>query len=193
MQDEAGSRTKLLNHARLTEISNCQNTSFSYPIHNKPMPAPQPLESGQSVPPFSYTEDGVTVHSSALNAAHLIYFYPKDDTPGCTKEACAIRDNWSAFESAGLKVVGVSKDPYSSHEKFRAKYELPFPLIADADLVLAQAFGVYGEKKFMGRVYDGVHRMSFLVSADGRILQTYPKVKPDAHAEQVLQDFEQLS
>lgn len=131
--------------------------------------------------------------SRELATPYLIYFYPKDDTPGCTKEACAIRDNWAAFKSAGLKVIGASKDPDSSHEKFRAKYDLPFPLVADTDLTVAQAFGVYGEKKFMGRVYDSVHRMSFLVAADGTILRTYPKVKPDAHAAQVLQDFNQLS
>ena len=157
------------------------------------MPAPQPLDPGQQAPAFTFQEDGVSVNSHELNAPYLIYFYPKDDTPGCTKEACAIRDSWSAFKSAGLKVIGASKDPDSSHEKFRAKYDLPFPLVADTDLVVAQAFGVYGEKKFMGRVYDSVHRISFLVGADGTILQTYPKVKPEAHAAQVLQDFSQLS
>ncbi|HBM86608.1 MAG TPA: thioredoxin-dependent thiol peroxidase [Opitutae bacterium] len=157
------------------------------------MSVPQPLDPGQKAPLFSYQEDGVTVKSSALSTPYLIYFYPKDDTPGCTKEACAIRDSWSAFKSAGLKVIGASKDPDSSHEKFRVKYDLPFPLVADTNLEVAQAFGVYGEKKFMGRVYDSVHRMSFLVSADGIILHTYPKVKPEAHAAQVLQDFSQLS
>jgi peroxiredoxin Q/BCP len=156
------------------------------------MPAPQPLDSGQKAPLFSFKEDGATIISTEITTPYLVYFYPKDDTPGCTKEACAIRDNWGEFKTAGLKVIGVSKDPESSHEKFQAKYDLPFPLIADTDLELAQNFGVYGEKKFMGRVYDGVHRMSFLVAADGTILKTYPKVKPEAHATQVLEDLTNL-
>ena len=156
------------------------------------MPAPQPLDPGQSAPVFTFHEHGAAVRSDSLETAYLLYFYPKDDTPGCTKQACALRDNWAAFEDAGLKVIGVSKDSEASHEKFRSKYALPFPLVADTDLALAQAFGVYGEKKFMGRVYDSVHRMSFLVSADGRIVKTYPKVKPEAHAAQVLEDFSSL-
>ena len=122
-----------------------------------------------------------------------MYFYPKDDTPGCTKEACAIRDVWSDFTSAGLKVVGVSKDDERSHVKFQEKYGLPFPLIADTGLELAMAYGVYGEKKFMGKTYDGIHRMSFLIGADGLILKTYCKVKPDDHASEVLADFAALS
>lgn len=127
-----------------------------------------------------------------MTTPYLIYFYPKDDTPGCTKEACAIRDAWGEFEAAGLKVIGVSKDSERSHLKFQEKYTLPFPLIADTELELANAFGVYGEKKFMGRVYDGIHRMSFLIAADGTILTTYPKVKPAEHASQVLEDLSQF-
>jgi peroxiredoxin Q/BCP len=156
------------------------------------MPKPQPLEAGQKAPPFEFTEEGETFCSDALTSPHLVYFYPKDDTPGCTKEACGIRDAWSEFEAAGLKVIGVSKDTDSSHDKFREKYTLPFPLIADTELQLAQAFGVYGEKKFMGRVYDGIHRMSFLIAADGTILKTYQKVKPELHATEVLKDLAAL-
>jgi len=158
-----------------------------------PAPTPTPLSEGDKAPSFSFTEEGQTIQSSDINAPHLFYFYPKDDTPGCTKEACAIRDTWSEFESAGLKVIGVSKDSEKSHDKFRQKYTLPFPLIADTETELAKAFGVFGEKKFMGRIYDAVHRMSFLISADGTILKTYPKVKPEQHAAEVLKDLAELT
>ncbi|MGJ8640156.1 MAG: thioredoxin-dependent thiol peroxidase [Opitutaceae bacterium] len=153
------------------------------------MPTIQPLEAGQTAPTFVFTEGDRVVSSSDLDVPCLLYFYPKDDTPGCTKEACGIRDQWSQFEDVQLKVVGVSKDSEVSHEKFRKKYELPFPLIADEDLALSQAYGVYGEKKFMGRIYDGIHRISFLISKDGIILKTYLKVKPDQHASVVLEDL----
>lgn len=157
------------------------------------MPSPQPLQAGAAAPHFTYTsESGKSISSAALNGPALLYFYPKDDTPGCTKQACGLRDLWQALQAAGLTVVGVSKDSQASHEKFKAKYQLPFPLIADSELQLAQAYGVYGEKKFMGRIYDSVHRMSFLISADGHILKTYEKVKPVDHAAQVLQDLKKL-
>ncbi len=157
------------------------------------MPAPKPLAAGEKAPAFTFHENSKTVRSEELSVSYLVYFYPKDDTPGCTKEACGIRDAWSEFESAGLKVIGVSKDNEKSHDKFREKYSLPFPLIADTEMELAKAFGVFGEKKFMGRVYDGVHRMSFLIAADGTILKSYPKVKPDAHAAEVLKDLAELT
>lgn len=157
------------------------------------MPTPTPLSTGEQAPSFTFTENGQTVRSAELTSPYLVYFYPKDDTPGCTKEACAIRDAWTEFGSAGLKVIGVSKDSEKSHDKFQEKYSLPFPLIADTEMELAKAFGVFGEKKFMGRVYDGVHRMSFLVAADSTILKSYPKVKPDAHAAEVLKDLAELT
>ena len=157
------------------------------------MSALTPLTTGQKAPSFTFTEKGQTIGNDELTTPYLVYFYPKDDTPGCTKEACTIRDAWTEFESAGLKVIGVSKDSEKSHEKFRDKYTLPFPLIADTELELAKAFGVFGEKKFMGRVYDGVHRMSFLIAADGTILKSYLKVKPAAHAAEVLEDLAQLN
>lgn len=156
------------------------------------MSVPEPLKIGEKAPSFTFAENGKTVRSEEMSSPYLVYFYPKDDTPGCTKEACAIRDTWSEFESAGLKVIGVSKDSEKSHDKFREKYSLPFPLIADTEMELAKAFGVFGEKKFMGRVYDGVHRMSFLIRADGTILKSYPKVKPDAHAAEVLKDLAEV-
>ena len=110
------------------------------------MGKPTPLDAGKKAPTFQFTEAGETYSLNCLEQPCLLYFYPKDDTPGCTKEACAIRDAWSDFASAGLKVVGVSKDDERSHAKFREKYGLPFPLIADTGLELANAYGVYGEK-----------------------------------------------
>lgn len=157
------------------------------------MSKPSPLEAQQKAPNFQFTEDGQVRSLTDLNQPCLLYFYPKDSTPGCTKEACAIRDAWSEFEAAGLKVVGVSKDDERSHSKFQEKHKLPFPLIADTELTLANAYGVFGEKKFMGRTYDGIHRMSFLITADGVIAKTYKKVKPDAHAAEVLADLASLS
>ena len=157
------------------------------------MPAPTPLKAGEKAPAFTFNENGKTIRSEELTSPYLVYFYPKDDTPGCTKEACAIRDSWTEFESAGLKVIGVSKDSEKSHDKFRDKYSLPFPLVADTEIELAKAFGVFGEKKFMGRVSDSVHRMSFLIAADGTILKSYLKVKPDAHAAEVLKDLAELT
>ncbi|MEE2988178.1 MAG: thioredoxin-dependent thiol peroxidase [Verrucomicrobiota bacterium] len=161
-------------------------------LFNKPMGKPTPLNAGKKAPTFQFREAEETYSLECLEQPCLLYFYPKDDTPGCTKEACAIRDAWSDFASAGLKVVGVSKDDERSHGKFREKYGLPFPLIADTGLELAIAYGVYGEKKFMGKTYDGIHRMSFLIGANGLILKTYCKVKPDDHAEEVLADFKAL-
>ena len=157
------------------------------------MGKPRPLEAGAKAPDFQFKEGGETHFLENMEQPCLLYFYPKDDTPGCTKEACAIRDAWTEFRAAGLKVVGVSKDDAHSHAKFTEKYELPFPLIADTELELAKAYGVFGEKKFMGRVYDGIHRMSFLIGTDGTILKTYHKVKPDAHAAEVLKDLTTLS
>lgn len=157
------------------------------------MGKPTPLETGQQAPDFQYVEDGKTVSLAELKRPCLLYFYPKDDTPGCTKEACGLRDAWGEYQSAGIQVVGVSKDDERSHEKFRDKYDLPFPLIADTELELCQAYGVWGEKKFMGKVYDGIHRLSFLIGENGTILKTYHKVKPDQHATEVLEDLKALT
>ena len=156
------------------------------------MSKPTPLEAGDKAPNFQFTENETLYSLEGLEQPCLLYFYPKDDTPGCTKEACAIRDAWGEFAQAGLKVVGASQDDEGSHSKFQDKYELPFPLIADTELKLAQAYGVYGEKKFMGRTYDGIHRMSFLIGSDGTIIKAYHKVKPDLHASQVLADLAEL-
>ncbi len=138
-------------------------------------------------------QDGNTVSSDDLQGTpYVLYFYPKDDTPGCTKEACGIRDEWSGFESAGLKVFGVSKDDADKHQKFIAKYELPFPLLTASEEEL-ERIGVWKEKNMYGRKYWGINRETFLVGADGTVLKHYKKVKPAEHAEQLLADFQELA
>jgi peroxiredoxin Q/BCP len=121
----------------------------------------------------------------------VLYFYPKDDTPGCTKEACSFRDAFADFKKRDIKVLGVSKDSEASHKKFAAKYKLPFTLLADPDHSIADAYGVYGEKKFMGRTYLGVKRVTFLIDEKGKVKKVFEKVKPDEHAREVLEAFEQ--
>ncbi|HAV63111.1 MAG TPA: peroxiredoxin, partial [Verrucomicrobiales bacterium] len=110
----------------------------------------------------------------------------KDDTPGCTKEACGFRDAYQDFEKAGAVVLGVSVDPVRKHDKFVEKYQLPFMLLADEDKSLVEAYGVWGKKKFMGREYLGTHRVTFLIGPDGRIKKIWPTVKPEEHAAEVL-------
>lgn len=157
------------------------------------MPSIQPLDPGSKAPSFIFQDDGKDLNVNNLRSHALIYFYPKDDTPGCTTEACGLRDAWPELKKAGLKVIGVSGDSKKSHEKFIKKHKLPFNLIADTEFVLAREFGVYGEKKFMGKIYDGIHRVSFLLSPDGTVLKTYPKVKPNLHAAEVLEDFTKIA
>jgi thioredoxin-dependent peroxiredoxin len=119
----------------------------------------------------------------------VLYFYPKDDTPGCTKEACSFRDAFSKYKKQGITVLGVSPDSEASHKKFIAKYKLPFTLLADTDHSIADAYGVYGEKKFMGRKYMGVYRTTFLIDEKGKIKRIFEKVKPEEHAAEVLGAF----
>jgi len=153
------------------------------------MKTPEPLTEGAQSPSFAFRyADGTPGHTEQLEGPYLVYFYPRDDTPGCTKEACAFRDLFSEFEQDGVTVIGVSCDDDASHDKFRQKYSLPFPLAADTDQSLVNAFGVWGLKKFMGKEYEGIHRISFLIGSDGVILKTYPKVKPEQHASEVLED-----
>jgi peroxiredoxin Q/BCP len=119
----------------------------------------------------------------------LLYFYPKDDTPGCTKEACAFRDNFPKFKKLDAVVLGVSVDPVAKHVKFIEKYQLPFTLLADVDKEIVNAYDVWGKKKFMGREYMGTFRMSFLIDPQGKIAKIYEEVKPEEHAEEVLADI----
>ena len=133
------------------------------------------------------TNGGGTVSLSDLRGKHVIlYFYPRDNTPGCTKEACAFRDDYGAFRKKGAVVLGVSTDSAGSHDKFAGKYQLPFTLMSDEDKKIAQAYGAWGEKTFLGRKYQGMHRVTFLIGPDGRIKKIWPTVKPAEHAQEVL-------
>jgi len=120
----------------------------------------------------------------------ILYFYPKDDTPGCTAEACNLRDNYDALLVKGFKILGVSADNAASHQKFAGKYNLPFPLIPDMDKKIINAYGVWGKKKFMGREYDGINRMTFIISEDGNILKIFDKVQTKDHSDQILAEVD---
>ena len=151
------------------------------------------LKEGDKAPDFSVPDaEGNVVRLKDLRGKNVVlYFYPKDDTPGCTKEACAFRDSFGKFRKRGIEVLGVSLDSEKSHQKFAKKFDLPFRLLADTDRALSEKYGTYGEKKFMGRKYMGVHRMTFLIDEKGKIKKIYEKVKPDDHAEEVLAAFSQ--
>lgn len=146
------------------------------------------VEEGKEAPDFELTSDsGERVRLSQFRGQPVVlYFYPKDDTPGCTAQACAIRDNYDDFEQRGAVVLGVSPDEESSHVKFKEKYGLPFTLLADPDHEVSEQYGVWGEKKYMGRTYMGVERSTFLIDAEGRVAKIMRRVKPDTHAELVL-------
>ena len=150
------------------------------------------MQPGSPSPAFSTTDQHGKTHSNQtlLGTRYLIYFYPRDLTPGCTTEACALRDEYEQFAKLKTLVLGISPDGEKSHREFINKHNLPFPLLVDEDHAIAEAFGVWGEKKFMGRTFDGVHRMSFLIGIDGKIEKTYAKVKPAEHAQQVLSDLQ---
>ncbi|KAF5032901.1 Peroxiredoxin Bcp [anaerobic digester metagenome] len=143
---------------------------------------------GDLAPAFSGKDQSGNVVSleSFRGSKVVLYFYPKDDTPGCTAEACSLRDNYEALLARGYKVVGVSPDSEKSHQKFTEKYELPFPLIADTGKNILQDYGVWGRKKFMGREYDGVIRTTFVIDEKGIIEEVIEKVDTKNHAAQVL-------
>ena len=149
------------------------------------------LKEGDNAPDFATRDErGRPVSLSDLRGQRVVlYFYPKDDTPGCTKEACSFRDDFARFKKQGIKVLGVSPDSEASHKKFVTKYNLPFTLLADTDRSIAEAYGVWGEKKFMGRTYMGVHRTTFLIDEKGKIKKIFEKVKPEDHASEVLEAF----
>jgi peroxiredoxin Q/BCP len=146
------------------------------------------LKEGDRAPEFSAaTSGGGTISLADLKGRNVIlYFYPRDDTPGCTKEACAFRDHFAEFKKQGVIVLGVSTDSAKSHDKFIAKYQLPFTLLVDDEKKIVEAYGVWGEKSFLGKKYLGTHRVTFLVGPDGRIRKVWPKVKPQEHAQEVL-------
>ena len=147
------------------------------------------VEEGKPAPAFALPSDsGETVSLESLRGKPVVlYFYPKDDTPGCTAQACGIRDAWGEFEQAGAVVLGVSPDGEASHAKFKQKYGLPFTLLADEDHALAEAYGVWGEKTFAGKTYMGVERSTFVIDADGNVANVFRKVKPAEHTGQVLE------
>ena len=133
-------------------------------------------------------DDGSVVSSDSLaGQRYVLYFYPKDDTPGCTKQACGLRDSWSRVVETGVPVFGVSPDSVKSHAKFRDKYALPYRLLSDTGHAVADAFGVWVQKKFAGREYMGVERSTFVIGADGVIESVLPQVKPDEHVDQLLE------
>ena len=146
------------------------------------------LKAGDVAPEFSVaTNGGGQVSLADFKGQNVIlYFYPKDDTPGCTKEACAFRDQFADFKEKGAVILGVSTDPVKAHDKFVAKFKLPFTLLADEDKKTVAAYGVWGEKSFMGRKYMGTNRVTFLIGPDGRIKKIWPLVKPEEHAAEVL-------
>ena len=150
------------------------------------------LKEGDKAPDFAVPDaKGNTVRLKDLRGKKVVlYFYPKDDTPGCTKEACAFRVSFSKFKRRGIKVLGVSLDSEKSHQKFAQKYDLPFGLLADTDKKLSESYGTYGKKKYMGREYMGNHRMTFLIDEKGKIKKIFDKVKPDEHADEVLAAFQ---
>jgi peroxiredoxin Q/BCP len=150
------------------------------------------LQIGDPAPDFSLPDqDGQIVSLASLQGQRVVlYFYPKDDTPGCTKEACNFRDQWSAFRDAGMSVLGISKDDAASHAKFIRKYELPFALLTDSEpCPVATAYESYGLKKFMGREYMGMMRHTFVIDAEGRLERIYTKVKAETMADQILADL----
>jgi len=146
------------------------------------------LNEGDVAPAFTVaTSGGGKISLADYKGKNVIlYFYPKDDTPGCTKEACAFRDHFADFKKRGAIVLGVSTDSAKSHDKFVEKFKLPFTLLADEDKKVVAAYGVWGEKSFMGHKYMGTHRVTLLIGPDGRIKKIWAQVKPDEHAEEVL-------
>ena len=146
------------------------------------------LQIGMQAPDFTLSDkDGRPVTLSAFRGKRVVlYFYPKDNTPGCTRQACAFGERYEAFKSANIEVIGISKDSVASHAKFAEKYDLPFILLADPDRLAIEAYGVWQEKKMAGKVGMGVVRTTFVINEDGIITAVMPKVKPDTNAAEVL-------
>jgi peroxiredoxin Q/BCP len=149
----------------------------------------KPLQVGEIVPPFSVSDDrGNTQQLSDYKGQKLVvFFYPKANTPGCTAEACDLRDHYKALQEAGYALLGVSADSEKKQRNFSEKYDFPFPLLADEDKKVINAFGVWGPKKFMGREYDGIHRMTFIIDENGVVERVIENVKTKVHAVQILE------
>lgn len=153
-----------------------------------------PLSIGDSAPDFTLPDQDGRIHtlSEYRGKPLVLYFYPKDDTSGCTKEACGFRDDYSAYQAAGVTILGVSPDSSKSHTNFITKYELPFTLLADLEREVLRMYGAWGLKKMYGREYEGVLRTTYLIGADGKIVKIYKKVKPAAHSAEILAALEEL-
>ena len=147
-----------------------------------------PIQSGIPAPDFELQDESATLRklSDFQGKPVVLYFYPKNDTPGCTIEACNFRDDYSAYERAGVTILGVSPDSVNSHTKFKKKFGLPFPLLADEEHKVCELYGVWALKKFMGREYMGVLRTTFLIDANGQIVRVFENVKPAAHSAELL-------
>ena len=152
------------------------------------------LDVGDRAPAFSLEDQsGKTVKLSDFKGKTVVlYFYPKDDTPGCTREACAFRDEHSMLQKAGAVVLGVSPDSGASHARFAGKYQLPFPLLADTDHAISEKYGAWGEKSLYGRKFMGITRSTFLIDASGKVARVWPKVKVDGHVDQVLEAIREI-
>lgn len=150
-----------------------------------------PIVSGIPAPEFEMLDDTSTLRKlSDYRGRHVVlYFYPKDDTPGCTKEACNFRDDYSAYDQAGVVILGVSPDSVSSHVKFKQKFQLQFPLLADEEHKVSERYGVWGPKKFMGKEYVGVLRTTFLIDRDGMVKKVYENVRPAEHSAELLKEL----
>ena len=153
------------------------------------------LKEGQQAPDFSLPDQEGKLHMLSEQKGNwvLLYFYPKDDTQGCTKEACSIRDHFPKFKKLKTKVFGISTDDVKSHDKFVKKFDLPFILLADDKKEVVQKYNVWGKKQFMGREYLGTLRTSFLIDPKGKIAKIYEKVNPEVHAEEVLKDLKEFN
>jgi thioredoxin-dependent peroxiredoxin len=150
------------------------------------------IEEGKPAPDFELESDsGETVRLSDFRGSPVVlYFYPKDDTPGCTTEACEFRDAYDVYRERGIEILGISPDDVRSHEKFKAKYDLPFTLLADPDHKVAEAYGVWGERSFAGKKYLGINRSTFVIDEDGNIARAMLGIKPAGHAAQVLDELQ---
>jgi peroxiredoxin Q/BCP len=151
------------------------------------------LSAGTQAPEFKLNDNEGQLHQLAdyRGQSVVIYFYPKDDTPGCTKEACSFRDAYADFKKAGVTLIGISPDSEKSHTKFIEKYELPFTLLSDPGHKVCEAYGVWGLKKFMGREYEGVFRTTFIIDPEGKIKHVFENVKPADHSQEVLAEINQ--
>ena len=149
------------------------------------------LEKGNKAPNFELEDSEGTVHklSDYQGETIVVYFYPKDDTPGCTKEACSFRDSYKDFKDAGVTIIGISPDKVESHKKFKDKYALPFTLLADSDHEVCESYGVWGLKKSFGREYEGVYRTTYIIDPEGQVQRVFENVKPSDHSQEVLSEL----